>query len=51
MAKDSYITAGNNAHKALIADLAQFPEVQTSGFWKALRKLPEAPYFTVWSNH
>lgn len=46
MADQAYITTGRGAHKSLIGDLAKFPEVETIGFFRALSKLPDAPYFT-----
>ena len=37
-------------HKALIQDLAEYPEVRTKGFWEALRALPDAEYFSELVN-
>lgn len=46
MSEPTLITCGKDAHNALIADLAKQPGVRIGRFWEAMRKLPDAEYFT-----
>lgn len=45
MAKPTLIRSSAQAHRYLIDELTKMPEVSASGFWKAMRELPEAEYF------